>query len=171
MATRAATDEASPFVFYDWQYAILFGPLALGFLSSIFGGNLRQSGNHVRVRPPPWVFFVVWTMLYTLLGVAWAMNISYWNETKLQNVNLWTAYGINLTGNEMFIMCMCFYSFLMFCLFIWPEARRCWRNGCLRSWPGSSFFVRPTRGKPANFEYLHCSSHRLVRIRHAFGVS
>ncbi len=98
----------------------MFGPLALGFISSFAGGSLKHGGASVPARPPPWVFGVVWTILYMLLGVAWSFNISYWNDSSLENVNLWAVYGMNLTGHDMFIMSMCFYSLLMFCLFLWP---------------------------------------------------
>lgn len=37
------------------------------------GGSLERKGPRgVPLQPPPWVFAVVWPLLYALIGIAWA---------------------------------------------------------------------------------------------------
>lgn len=48
-------------------------PLLVGWLSSNFSGNIRESYQMLTqppLSPPGWVFGLVWTILFTLMGVA-----------------------------------------------------------------------------------------------------
>ncbi len=45
-------------------------PLAVGFLSSLIAGNMDPSIIKPPLSPPDWVFPVVWTILYIMIGIA-----------------------------------------------------------------------------------------------------
>lgn len=72
----------------------MFIPLLSGIISSMLAGDLSKI--NVKARPPPAVFGIVWTILYILIGVSWAL------ETK---------------GNTLINI---FYSLLTISLFLWP---------------------------------------------------
>jgi len=48
----------------------LFYPMVAGFIVSIFC-KMERSGVNVKFRPPPYVFGIVWPILYILLGLSW----------------------------------------------------------------------------------------------------
>lgn len=51
-------------------------PLAVGFLSSLLTMNSMDIYNDLvtpPLSPPGWLFPVVWTILYVLMGVSWAL--------------------------------------------------------------------------------------------------
>ena len=58
----------------DWKKLIvcLLIPLAVGGLSTLLSGGMRDYGmlNQPPLSPPGWVFPVVWTLLYLLMGYA-----------------------------------------------------------------------------------------------------
>ena len=54
----------------------LFTPMALGFMSNRIcwskdGG--KSAGASVKFRPPPYVFGIVWPILYLMLGLSWIL--------------------------------------------------------------------------------------------------
>lgn len=50
----------------------VFGTLAVGFISSLFGSSVQDYGELIKpaLSPPPVVFPLVWTILYALMGFS-----------------------------------------------------------------------------------------------------
>ncbi len=48
----------------------LFYPMIAGFVVSKFC-KMEKSGVNVKFRPPPYIFGIVWPILYILLGLSW----------------------------------------------------------------------------------------------------
>lgn len=48
----------------------LFYPMIIGFTVSKFC-KMEKSGVNVKFRPPPYIFGIVWPILYILLGLSW----------------------------------------------------------------------------------------------------
>jgi tryptophan-rich sensory protein len=75
-------------------------PIAVTLIFSIASvssfQNSKIAGKDVKIRPPPWVFGLAWTILYTLIGISW--------------------YYANNNNN---IMSYIFYSILNISLFSW----------------------------------------------------
>ena len=59
----------------------LFYPMIAGFAVSKFC-KMERSGVNVKFRPPPYVFGIVWPILYILLGLSWI------NSNPDKNINL-----------------------------------------------------------------------------------
>ena len=59
----------------------LFYPMVAGFVVSKFC-KMERSGVNVKFRPPPYVFGIVWPILYILLGLSWI------NSNPDKNMNL-----------------------------------------------------------------------------------
>ena len=45
-------------------------PMVAGFGVSLFC-KMGKSGTNVKFRPPPYIFGIVWPILYLLLGLSW----------------------------------------------------------------------------------------------------
>lgn len=58
----------------------LFYPMIAGFVVSKFC-KMEKSGVDVKFRPPPYIFGIVWPILYILLGLSWI------NSKPDQNMN------------------------------------------------------------------------------------
>ena len=77
-------------------------PLLVGGLSAFFSGGMDDFGsmNKPSLSPPGWLFPVVWTILYTLMGIALAV------------------YGVQLVFN--FFWSIIFFRYVCYwCAFIW----------------------------------------------------
>lgn len=55
-------------------------PAVLGYTTSMACPISSSAGEKVWFRPPPWVFALVWPILYGLLGYAWSTtkNMDTW---------------------------------------------------------------------------------------------
>ena len=77
----------------QWKPYILSVALALsvGLLSALLSANGMENYDAVAVKPyltpPGWVFSVVWTILYALMGVS-AVRIWQSNETDEKSIAL-----------------------------------------------------------------------------------
>lgn len=49
-------------------------PLISGYLTVFFCPMNENSGKKVKFRPPPYIFGIVWPILYLLLGYAWVSS-------------------------------------------------------------------------------------------------
>lgn len=92
-------------------------PLLVGGLSALISGggmDAFESLNKPPLSPPGWLFPVVWTVLYILMGVAsyLVLTSSKYNTTAL------AAYGLQLFFN--FMWPILFFKFELYLFsFIW----------------------------------------------------
>ena len=92
--------------------------LGVGGLSSIItrgSFEIYKDLNRPPLSPPSWIFPVVWTILYILMGIS--SYIVYESDSELKNKAL-TVYIIQLAVN--FIWPILFFNLEMFLLsFVW----------------------------------------------------
>ena len=50
-------------------------PLIVGFGTGMICHTKSSAGSSVKFRPPPWVFSVVWTLLYLMIGLSWLLSL------------------------------------------------------------------------------------------------
>lgn len=95
-------------------------PLAVGGISGFLNRNSMkgfESLNQPPLSPPGWLFPVVWTILYTLMGIAsYLIYTSY--APKQKKKNALTVYGVQLFFN--FVWSFLFFSFGLYTFaFVW----------------------------------------------------
>ena len=95
-------------------------PLAVGGASALLsGGGMREFDqmNKPPLSPPGWLFPVVWTILYLLMGFAsWLVLIS--DQPKAQIKSALKVYGLQLAVN--FFWSIIFFSLQRYLLaFFW----------------------------------------------------
>ena len=90
-------------------------PTIVGYGTSLLCGMGKNSGSNVKFRPPPWVFGVVWPILFLLLGTSWAIA------------------SRNCTNQ---VMCMSAYGLLTILLGVWILV-----YGCAKSKKGASWVL------------------------------
>ena len=75
-------------------------PLAVGGLSALISGGMGEYDNFVQppLSPPGWVFPVVWTILYLLMGYA-SYRVLTANAPKEEITKALTLYGGQLLLN------------------------------------------------------------------------
>ena len=101
----------------------LFIPLAVGGLSALFTMNSMENFerlNQPMLSPPGWLFPVVWTILYTLMGIA-AYLVTVSNAPQKEKRTAFIVYGVQLFFN--FLWSIIFFNrgdFLF--AFIWLVA-------------------------------------------------
>ena len=105
-----------------WKQLIvcLFLPLAVGALSALFSGGGMEAFSQMNkppLSPPGWLFPVVWTVLYLLMGLAsWLVLSSDAPREKIRKALL--VYGIQLAVN--FFWSIIFFSLQMYLFaFLW----------------------------------------------------
>ena len=105
-----------------WKEVIisLIIPLAVGGVSGFLNRDSMKSFeslNQPPLSPPGWLFPVVWTILYTLMGIAsYLIYTSYAPKGKKKNAL--TAYGVQLFFN--FVWSFLFFNFGLYTFsFIW----------------------------------------------------
>lgn len=92
-------------------------PLAVGDFSALLTQNSMQAFDTVTkppLSPPGWLFPVVWTVLYILMGIAsYLVSVS-----KAPNRTALTVYGIQLAFN--FFWSIIFFNWELYLFaFIW----------------------------------------------------
>ncbi|MBE6783932.1 MAG: tryptophan-rich sensory protein [Ruminococcaceae bacterium] len=101
----------------------LFIPLAVGGLSALFTMNSMENFerlNQPPLSPPGWLFPVVWTILYTLMGIAAYLVVTS-NATQKDKRTALTIYGVQLFFN--FLWSIIFFNREDFLFaFIWLVA-------------------------------------------------
>ena len=86
----------------DWKKRLICWaiPLAAGGLSAFLAGgmDIYKTINQPPLSPPGWVFPVVWTVLYLLMGEAsYRVLVSGAEESKIRKAL--TVYGVQLLLN------------------------------------------------------------------------
>ncbi len=79
----------------------LFIPLAVGGLSALLTMNSMESFEKINqppLSPPGWLFPVVWTILYILMGIS-AYLVTTSSATDRQKRNAFIVYGAQLFFN------------------------------------------------------------------------
>ena len=106
----------------NWKLLILCIaiPLAVGGLSAFLtGGGMEvfESVNQPPLSPPAWLFPVVWTILYTLMGISsYLILTSGAEQAEIQNAL--SIYAYQLTVN--FLWPTFFFNFRWFFFsFLW----------------------------------------------------
>ena len=100
---------------HNWkQLLIALGiPLAVGGLGALLSGGMQDYGAMVKppLSPPGWVFPVVWSILYLLMGYA---SYLVWNSDAAPAVKrrALVLYGAQLLAN--FIWPLLFFGGQMF---------------------------------------------------------
>ena len=96
----------------DWKKLILCLaiPLAVGGLASLLSGGMAdyQAINQPPLSPPGWVFPIVWTILYLLMGYAsYRVLVSGAEQTQIRKAL--RLYGAQLALN--FLWPIIFFGF------------------------------------------------------------
>lgn len=75
----------------------LFFPLLIGTISSYFSGNIRiiyESLNKPEISPRAWVFPVVWTILFLLMGISYYLINRKSEGYDISNVSFWYYFQL-----------------------------------------------------------------------------
>ena len=91
--------------------------LAVGSLSALISGNMSMylSLNKPSFSPPPYIFSVVWTLLYILMGISSYLIFVSGNKNS---ANALKIYGLQLFFN--FCWSIIFFGFSQYLLaFLW----------------------------------------------------
>ena len=83
-----------------WKKLLLYLgiPLAVGGISSLLSGGMEDYPRQAPLTPPGWVFPVVWTILYLLMGYA-SYRILTSAATEVDKREALLLYGIQLALN------------------------------------------------------------------------
>ena len=109
-----------------WQKIKTFGiaiaiPLAVGGLSAFITRNsmgIYDKINQPFLAPPSWLFPVVWTILYILMGVSTGLIYRDKNSSTEDKRKAFVLYGLNLFLN--FFWSIIFFNFgAFFIAFLW----------------------------------------------------
>lgn len=105
---------------YKLLFLCIVLPLIIGGISGFLTQNSAETFailNKPPLSPPGWVFPVVWTLLYMLMGVASYLILSSGRDKQEINTAL-TIYGLQLFFN--FFWSIIFFSFNQYLIaFIW----------------------------------------------------
>lgn len=85
----------------------------VGLIASLLSGNIKKvymTINKPALAPPSWVFGIVWSVLYLMIGVA-AYIVYESEETEQRKKAIW-LYWVQLFVN--FVWPIVFFRFLMF---------------------------------------------------------
>ena len=70
------------------ELIVFFLPLIVGFGTGMICRTKSSAGSSVKFRPPPWVFSVVWTLLYLMIGLSWVLSLRAQGSTSQLLVNV-----------------------------------------------------------------------------------
>lgn len=81
-----------------WAYLIVILPLVLGFITS---RSCPQNRNKIsKAQPDGWVFGVVWTILYLLIGYCWMVCRGVYNYNYAVDI----IFGLNMVFINLWIV-------------------------------------------------------------------
>lgn len=103
-------------------YAIAIAiPLTVGIMSALLTRNNMQIYSELKIpplAPPSWIFPVVWTILYVLMGISSAMICEKRDESPYAVTDALCFYILSLAFN--FAWSIIFFNFRWFLFaFIW----------------------------------------------------
>ena len=100
------------------NYVYLFLPMICVYLSGTFFPISEQSSKDIPLRPPGWVFGVVWPILLLFIGYSWTLRpkMSYYYFTLTLLLSSWAFfYATNRLYAFLNILTTIFFSiFLIF---------------------------------------------------------
>lgn len=95
--------------------------LAVGGLSALLssgGMDVYSSVNQPQLAPPPWLFPVVWTILFVLMGISAALVYTDKEASKEQIRSALSVYAVQLAFN--FFWSLIFFNMRAYLFaFIW----------------------------------------------------
>ena len=68
------------------ELIVFFLPLIVGFGTGMICRTKSSAGSSVKFRPPPWVFSVIWTLLYLMIGLSWVLSLRAGQSQLVTNV-------------------------------------------------------------------------------------
>lgn len=91
-------------------------PIAIGTLSSLFSGNMSYSTfNKPSFSPPGYLFPIIWTILYTLMGIS---SYIIYSSNGTGKIKALTTYVLQLVFN--FFWSIIFFGLSQYLLaFVW----------------------------------------------------
>ncbi len=106
-----------------WLYFInILIPLLVGFISSVLAGGMEsfKNFNPPPLSPPPIAFPIVWSILYTLMGISMALVLSSDAPASVKSKSV-KIYALQLFFN--FFWSILFFRFeAYFFSFLWIVA-------------------------------------------------
>lgn len=84
------------------EYVYLLAPITIGFGSSFICPIGNNAGVNVPARPPSYVFIIVWTLIYAMIGIVWVWirriinNIVNEKERECEKLKLNVMIGANI---------------------------------------------------------------------------
>lgn len=69
------------------EYVYLLAPAVIGFGSSFICPIGNKAGSYVPARPPSYIFIIVWTLIYAILGIVWVWIRRIINEIDCDECN------------------------------------------------------------------------------------
>ncbi len=104
----------------NYVYSII-ATLAVGGLSALLTAgsrNVYSAAQKPPLSPPAWVFPVVWTILYVLMAVSFAIVYTKRKNEPMMRRNALNVYALNLFFN--FFWSIIFFDFNAYLLaFVW----------------------------------------------------
>lgn len=103
---------------YIISVAIALGVGGISALITSAGNDFYETIEKPFLSPPSWLFPVVWTILFTIMGITAAMVYTDKSASKGEKYNALAVYAIQLVFN--FLWSIIFFNLRMFLFaFIW----------------------------------------------------
>lgn len=104
-------------------------PLAVGTLSALFSGQMDMIRNQSALTPPSFIFPIVWTILYILMGIS---SYLIYRSDSSDKAGALTVYALQLTFNffwsiVFFRFSWYLFAFLWLVIMIWLITVMIWR--------------------------------------------
>ncbi|MBQ0018478.1 MAG: tryptophan-rich sensory protein [Clostridiales bacterium] len=102
------TKSGNKFIKYVIDALCVVGPLVVGMISaSIAGDQMKSFGelNQPPLSPPAWLFPIVWTVLYLMMGVTLMLIVRAHHEYKVGAICLFIfQLGMNFLWSPVFFV-------------------------------------------------------------------
>lgn len=99
-------------------------PLAVGGLSALVSGGMNTYGqlNQPPLSPPGWIFPVVWTVLYLLMGyAAYLVQVSGADPSEIRRalIPYWLQLVVNFFWSPIFFRWELYLTALLWLVLLW----------------------------------------------------